>query len=249
MTLNVFPLSLGKFGCLFQTRPQKDPVYYDPNKTAAHDFPESEMQPRMSSSGGMGGGGGGGSRNSGGRHYGGSYGGSGDAGGFRDNQGGRNRNSGGPPNGGLMSRGAAGGRSMQPQMEMMDNAGNMGAPGAFGSFNEYGAPPQMGGGAPPHGFPAYGGAPHAFRHAGGPEFGMEAASDATRTMKVSIKNEDAGAVIGPKGATINRVRERSGCSIKIDDGRGPDSLRGMRIITITGTDQQIQFAQYLMQQR
>jgi len=229
------------------TRQMKEPpLYYDPNKTG-HDFPENEMQPRMSSSSG-------GSRSGGGagRHYSGSYGGSGDAGGYhRDSQPGRHgRNSGpsgGSGGGGLMSRGAAGGRSMPPQMEMMDNPGPMGGPGGFGSFPEYGAPPQMVGGGVPHNFQPYGGAPHSFRH-GGPDFGMDAGSDAARTMKVSIKNEDAGAVIGPKGATINRVRERSGCNIKIDNGQGPDSMRGMRIITITGTDQQIQFAQYLMQQ-
>jgi heterogeneous nuclear ribonucleoprotein K len=76
-------------------------------------------------------------------------------------------------------------------------------------------------------------------------------SEEPHTIKVSIRNEEAGAVIGQRGSTINRVRERSGATIKIDDGRSPGQNSGgdkHRIITITGTDQQIQFAQYLMQQ-
>ena len=181
------------------------------------------------------------SRNSGGRGHHGGYGGSGDAG-FQDRRPERHqRNSGGSHGHG--GRGSGSGRSM-PQMDVMDNPSPMG-PGAFGTFNEFSPGHSMSGGAP-HGFQSYGG-PQSFRQ-GGPEFAMDGGDD-TRTMKVSIKNEDAGAVIGPKGATINRVRERSGCNIKIDDGRSPESIRGMRIITITGTDQQIQFAQYLMQQR
>ena len=185
------------------------------------------MQSRLSGPSG----GGGGGRSSARQNYGSSYGG-GDAG-FRDNQ---SRSQ--PRN--MSSRNS---RSMPP-MDMVDNASMPGA--NFGAFGEYGggAGHMPGGGA--HGFQGYGAAP-SFRH-GGPEFNLDPTDD-TRTMKVSIKNEDAGAIIGPKGSTINRVRERSGCSIKIDDGKSADSIRGMRIITITGTDQQIQFAQYLMQQR
>jgi heterogeneous nuclear ribonucleoprotein K len=70
------------------------------------------------------------------------------------------------------------------------------------------------------------------------------------TVKVSVKNEDAGAIIGTGGWNITGVRQRSGAQIKMDDGRsaGVGDKDQLRIITISGTKQQIQFAQYLLQQ-
>ncbi|KAL0186307.1 hypothetical protein M9458_017977, partial [Cirrhinus mrigala] len=52
----------------------------------------------------------------------------------------------------------------------------------------------------------------------------------------------AGSIIGKGGQRIKQIRHESGASIKIDE-----PLQGSedRIITITGTQDQIQNAQYL----
>ncbi|KAK2119607.1 hypothetical protein P7K49_000993 [Saguinus oedipus] len=54
----------------------------------------------------------------------------------------------------------------------------------------------------------------------------------------------AGSIIGKGGQRIKQIRHESGASIKIDE-----PLEGSedRIITITGTQDQIQNAQYLLQ--
>ena len=54
----------------------------------------------------------------------------------------------------------------------------------------------------------------------------------------------AGAIIGKGGNRIRQVQVDSGTLIKIGEG-DPDSEE--RIITIQGTDEQIQYAQYLLQ--
>lgn len=56
----------------------------------------------------------------------------------------------------------------------------------------------------------------------------------------------AGSIIGKGGQRIKQIRHESGASIKIDE-----PLEGSedRIITITGTQDQIQNAQYLLQNR
>lgn len=56
----------------------------------------------------------------------------------------------------------------------------------------------------------------------------------------------AGSIIGKGGQRIKQIRHESGASIKIDE-----PLEGSedRIITITGTRDQIQNAQYLLQNR
>ena len=54
----------------------------------------------------------------------------------------------------------------------------------------------------------------------------------------------AGAIIGPKGQKIQQIREQSGAGITIDKPM-PGSTD--RIISITGTAEQIQNAQYLLQ--
>ena len=56
----------------------------------------------------------------------------------------------------------------------------------------------------------------------------------------------AGAIIGKGGARIRKIRGDSGASITIDEPRPGSSER---IITISGTSQQIWKAQYLLQQR
>ena len=54
----------------------------------------------------------------------------------------------------------------------------------------------------------------------------------------------AGSIIGKGGQRIKQIRHESGASIKIDE-----PLEGSedRIITITGTEEQVQNAQYLLQ--
>jgi len=65
-----------------------------------------------------------------------------------------------------------------------------------------------------------------------------------QTNQVTIPNELAGAVIGPKGAKIQQIRDQSGAGITIDK---PTPGSTDRIITIQGTPEQIQNAQYLLQ--
>ena len=61
---------------------------------------------------------------------------------------------------------------------------------------------------------------------------------------MTIPNEFAGAIIGPKGSKIAQIRDQSGANVTIDKGL-PNSTD--RVITITGTPEQIQNAQYLLQ--
>lgn len=56
----------------------------------------------------------------------------------------------------------------------------------------------------------------------------------------------AGAIIGKAGSRIRKIRAESGAGIEIAE---PLPGSSDRIITITGTPQRIQMAQYLLQQR
>ncbi|XP_029573549.1 heterogeneous nuclear ribonucleoprotein K isoform X1 [Salmo trutta] len=64
------------------------------------------------------------------------------------------------------------------------------------------------------------------------------------TTQVTIPKDLAGSIIGKGGQRIKQIRHESGASIKIDE-----PLEGSedRIITISGTQDQIQNAQYLLQ--
>jgi heterogeneous nuclear ribonucleoprotein K len=64
--------------------------------------------------------------------------------------------------------------------------------------------------------------------------------------QVTIPKDVAGAIIGKGGARIRKIRADSCGSINIEDAR-PGS--NDRVITIVGEDQQIKYAQYLLQQR
>jgi heterogeneous nuclear ribonucleoprotein K len=55
-----------------------------------------------------------------------------------------------------------------------------------------------------------------------------------------------GLIIGAKGSKISQVRQESGASIKIDSEPMPGTTD--RLITITGNPNQIQQAQFLLQQ-
>ncbi|UYV72781.1 HNRNPK [Cordylochernes scorpioides] len=65
------------------------------------------------------------------------------------------------------------------------------------------------------------------------------------SSQVTIPNDLAGAIIGKGGQRIRKIWRESGAGITIDESQ-PGSNE--RVITISGTPQQIQMAQYLLQQ-
>lgn len=65
------------------------------------------------------------------------------------------------------------------------------------------------------------------------------------TTQVTIPKDLAGSIIGKGGERIRQIRQRSGASIKIDD---PLPGSNDRIITISGNQSQINFAQFLLQE-
>ncbi|XP_017778173.1 PREDICTED: heterogeneous nuclear ribonucleoprotein K isoform X2 [Nicrophorus vespilloides] len=65
------------------------------------------------------------------------------------------------------------------------------------------------------------------------------------TTQVTIPKDLAGAIIGKGGSRIRKIRQESGAGITIDE---PLPGSNDRIITITGVPNQIQMAQYLLQQ-
>lgn len=67
----------------------------------------------------------------------------------------------------------------------------------------------------------------------------------TESTQVTIPKDLAGAIIGKAGARIRKIRSDSGAGITIDE---PLQGSNDRIITITGNTNQIQMAQYLLQQ-
>merc|ERR1712045_858552 len=65
------------------------------------------------------------------------------------------------------------------------------------------------------------------------------------TTQVTIPKDMAGAIIGPGGSRIRKIRAESRATITIDEPvQGSDE----RIITISGNQRSIQTAQYLLQQ-
>jgi len=66
----------------------------------------------------------------------------------------------------------------------------------------------------------------------------------TQSTQVSIPKELAGAIIGKGGSRIRQIRAEAGANITIDEAV---SGSNDRIITITGNQDQIQNAQYLLQ--
>jgi len=67
----------------------------------------------------------------------------------------------------------------------------------------------------------------------------------TTTTQVTIPNDMAGAIIGKGGERIRGIRQKCGADIKFSDS---DPGKKDRLITISGSQDQIQYAQYLMQQ-
>ena len=64
------------------------------------------------------------------------------------------------------------------------------------------------------------------------------------TQQVTIPKTMAGAIIGPGGQRIRKIRADSKAGITLGEANENDE----RVITIEGTAKQIQTAQYLLQQ-
>nr|CAD7402277.1 unnamed protein product [Timema poppensis] len=75
--------------------------------------------------------------------------------------------------------------------------------------------------------------------------GAPSGGGAKDSTQVTIPKDLAGAIIGKGGARIRKIRSDSGAGITIDE---PLQGSNDRIITITGSSNQIQMAQYLLQQ-
>jgi predicted RNA-binding protein YlqC (UPF0109 family) len=87
-------------------------------------------------------------------------------------------------------------------------------------------------------------------YGGGPGLGRFANAALLTSTRVTLPNELVGAIIGPRGAKIQQIRQMTNANIIIDDqaihsGNGGG---GDRIITIEGTPEQISRAQALLQQ-
>ncbi|XP_067001909.1 heterogeneous nuclear ribonucleoprotein K [Anabrus simplex] len=80
---------------------------------------------------------------------------------------------------------------------------------------------------------------------GGSSGGPNSMLGGKNSTQVTIPKDLAGAIIGKGGARIRKIRSDSGAGITIDE---PLPGSNDRIITITGTPNQIQMAQYLLQQ-
>ncbi len=67
-----------------------------------------------------------------------------------------------------------------------------------------------------------------------------------QTIVMPIPNDLAGSIIGKGGIKINEIRQVSTAQVKVGNSV-PGAIE--RQVTITGTPQAIQMAQYLIQQR
>ncbi|XP_044744311.1 heterogeneous nuclear ribonucleoprotein K isoform X2 [Coccinella septempunctata] len=186
-----------------------------------------------------GGGGGGGSGGGGGGSFGGSGRGGGGGGRSSDMRGGgpsrMSSNRGPPPRGGRFNeRSSSGGR---------DSFGGRGrqslnGSGSFRSSDIWESPLNAPMNRPPPGGGMLGGSPiH-----NGLGSGISGGKNSTQ---VTIPKDLAGAIIGKGGGRIRKIRQDSGAGITIDE---PLPGSNDRIITITGSQNQIQMAQYLLQQ-
>lgn len=64
------------------------------------------------------------------------------------------------------------------------------------------------------------------------------------STQVTVSNDMAGSIIGNNGSNIREIKNKSGANIHIAESEG---MSNERIVTIKGTEKQIQAAQYLMQ--
>ncbi|CAG9795675.1 unnamed protein product [Diatraea saccharalis] len=184
------------------------------------------------------------------------YGGFGGGQGGGGSSGGRAGPRGAPPRGGAPGRGPPMGPGRGPRGPPM----NRGPPGPRAGFNDFGGP----GGPGPRGFNGpprgnFGGGGGNFGGGGGNfgrgegggrgnssgNFSSNGGGQQDTTTQVTIPIDLAGAIIGQGGSRIRKIRAESGARIEIAE---PLPGSNDRIITITGTQQRIQMAQYLLQQ-
>ncbi|XP_075252456.1 heterogeneous nuclear ribonucleoprotein K-like isoform X1 [Convolutriloba macropyga] len=65
------------------------------------------------------------------------------------------------------------------------------------------------------------------------------------TATLTVSSENAGAIIGTGGRNINVVRQRSRAEVRIEDSKDDGATRNVQI---TGTDSQIEYAKFLIEQ-
>ncbi|KAF5307615.1 hypothetical protein FQR65_LT06771 [Abscondita terminalis] len=242
---------------LIKSSPIKGPVNpYDPHNF--DDFYADEYGGYGNGQGGGGGGGGGSDnrRGSGGPPHRGGGGGGGGGGGPRPSGNSGDRDSGGrfnrgpPPRGGPMGvsfndRGGMGGGIQSRNSFGGPSRGLNGGPSPFSRGEDaWGRPMNQ-----PSSMMSGGGGNHGPLHMGGGGGGMSGHSNGGSghtSTQVTIPKDLAGAIIGKGGGRIRKIRQDSGAGITIDE---PLMGSNDRIITISGTSNQIQMAQYLLQQR
>uniref|UniRef100_A0A915HNM3 K Homology domain-containing protein n=1 Tax=Romanomermis culicivorax TaxID=13658 RepID=A0A915HNM3_ROMCU len=155
---------------------------------------------------------------------------------------------------------------MGPRPGMSPGRPGMGGPGGYGGPNmgmgahppAFGNVPYMGGGGPmgmgggaQGGMGMGGGAPAGPQVMGAPmgmNYGAAGAvggGGQDQTTQVTIPKEMAGTIIGKGGERLKSIKEQSGAYVVVEPlEQGAND----RIISITGTQQSIQMAQYLLQQ-
>ena len=116
--------------------------------------------------------------------------------------------------------------------------GGGGGGGMYGQGGGYGPPPGYGG----HGMPGYGGRMQQ-------AWGGQGAIGPSITTQVSVPDDSVGRLIGRRGETINRIRQMSACRIDIAKSDAQSQSNGLRIITLTGTEQTIKMAQDMLRQK
>merc|ERR1719466_589387 len=129
--------------------------------------------------------------------------------------------------GGGMGRGGGRGGGMR--------GGGGGGGGDFTSFSSQGQQGDMFGTA----------AGGNFNGSNGNFGGNNASGMPQTTTQVTVPNDMAGAIIGKGGERIRNIRQKSGADIKFSES---DPVKKDRLITLSGSQDQIQYAQYLMQQ-
>merc|ERR1712087_90967 len=66
-----------------------------------------------------------------------------------------------------------------------------------------------------------------------------------QSTQVQVPDESMGKIIGKQGSSINEIRQMSGARIEIGASDGSQ----MRLITLLGTPEQMQLAQYMLSMR
>ncbi|XP_050352750.1 heterogeneous nuclear ribonucleoprotein K isoform X2 [Nymphalis io] len=115
-------------------------------------------------------------------------------------------------------------------------------PGPRGNFN---GPPRGNFGGGGGGGGSFGNNFGGNRSSSGGNFNGNGGNQQETTTQVTIPKDLAGAIIGKAGSRIRKIRAESGAAIEIAE---PLAGAADRVITITGTQQRIQKAQYLLQQ-